>query len=63
MAWRSAYLWDKDESISSYGGFETIEAAIAEARTNLAQPGITYAWVRSDEGNIVWHSEDGFVQC
>lgn len=51
---RSAYHRISDDSVSSYGGHETKEEAIAEADENIKSFDIDEVWVRDAEGNIIY---------
>ena len=56
---RSAYHRLSDDSVSSFGGHPSLEAALAEAKANLKDPDIDHTWVRGASGAIIWHGWRG----
>lgn len=51
--WRSSYHLTSDDSVSSFGGWDTKKQAVMECLLNIADnPAIDEAWVRDPGGEV-----------
>jgi hypothetical protein len=62
MMFRRSYHRISDDSISSFGGHDTLASAIKEAIECLASPDIDRAWVRDPNEKIVWRRSKAQIQ-